>query len=129
MNENRHAVARRSIVSGNSKTIFKKIIDGEIPAEIVYEDDHCLAFHDIAPQAPIHILVIPKKEIPNLNAVSAEDLNIVGHLIMAIQKITRDLGVEQSYRLISNCGEAAGQTVHHLHLHILAGRDLDWPPG
>ncbi len=116
-------------MSGNSKTIFKKIIDGEIPAEIVYEDDHCLAFHDIAPQAPIHILVIPKKEIPNLNAVSAEDLNIVGHLIMAIQKITRDLGVEQSYRLISNCGEAAGQTVHHLHLHILAGRDLDWPPG
>ena len=116
-------------MSQTSKTIFKKIIDGEIPAEIVHEDDHCLAFNDIAPQAPIHILVIPKKEITNLNAIGSEDLPLVGHIFAAIQKITRDLGVEQSYRLISNCGEDAGQTVHHLHFHILAGRPLKWPPG
>lgn len=116
-------------MSETSKTIFKKIIDGEIPAEIIHEDEHCLAFNDIAPQAPIHILVIPKKEIPNLNAIRSEDLPLLGHIFQAIQKITRDLGVEHNYRLISNCGEAAGQTVHHLHFHILAGRDLNWPPG
>lgn len=126
---NQNLFAVRTNVTNAEKTIFKKIIDGEIPADIVYQDEHCLAFNDIAPQAPIHVLVIPKKEIEHLDAISAEDAFLAAHLFTAIQKVTRDLGVNHSYRLISNCGAAAGQTVPHLHFHILAGRDLQWPPG
>lgn len=116
-------------MTDTERTIFKKIIDGEIPADIVYEDEHCLAFRDIAPQAPTHVLVIPRKEIRNLDELADDDQALIGHLMMAIQKIARQLGINEGYRVISNCGESAGQTVHHLHFHILAGREMTWPPG
>ena len=116
-------------VSESEKTIFKKIIDGEIPADIVYQDEHCLAFKDIAPQAPTHLLVIPKKEIRSLDHVTEQDQPLLGHMMMVIQKLTRELNINEGYRILSNCGESAGQTVHHLHFHILAGRELKWPPG
>ena len=113
----------------SEKTIFKRIIDGEIPADVVYEDDLCLAFRDIAPQAPVHVLVIPKKEIRSLDGLEEGDKELAGHMMLVIQKIAEQLNVSGGYRLISNCGAAAGQSVDHLHFHLMAGRDLDWPPG
>ena len=113
----------------SEKTIFKRIIDKEIPAKLVYEDGLCLAFHDVNPQAPVHVLLIPKKEIPSLNDPDAEDLMLLGHLLMRAPAIAQQLGVTNGYRVVINCGEDAGQTVPHLHLHILGGRDLGWPPG
>ncbi len=111
-------------------TIFKRIIDGEIPASIVYEDDRCLAFHDVAPQAPVHILVIPRKEIASVDDLTPEDEGLIGHLFLVIQQIAREQGLaEKGYRVICNCGEGAGQTVFHLHYHLMGGRDLQWPPG
>ncbi|MBK97153.1 MAG: histidine triad nucleotide-binding protein [Planctomycetaceae bacterium] len=111
-------------------TIFKRILDGEIPADVVYEDDQCLAFHDVAPQAPVHILVIPKKEIVSIEHLSEEDEQLVGHIFLVIQKIARDQGLaNDGYRVICNCGEGGGQTVFHLHYHLMGGRDLPWPPG
>ena len=110
-------------------TIFKRIIDGEIPANVVYEDEQCLAFHDVAPQAPVHILIIPKKEIASINDLSAEDEQLVGHLFLVIQQIAREQGLaENGYRVICNCGEGGGQTVFHLHYHLMGGRNLKWPP-
>jgi len=111
------------------KTIFKRIIDGEIPAKIVYQDDLCLAFHDIAPQAPTHVIVIPKKEIPSLDQLTEEDEALVGHLVLVVSKLARDLGLKGGYRMVVNCGPDAGQSVDHLHFHLLAGRQLKWPPG
>lgn len=112
------------------KTIFKKIIDGEIPANIVYQDDLCLAFHDVSPQAPVHVLLIPKKEVVNVAGLQEEDHQLAGHLLMTAAKVARELGIEQDgYRLVANCGPNGGQSVDHLHLHILAGRQLSWPPG
>ncbi|MAQ88701.1 MAG: histidine triad nucleotide-binding protein [Rhodopirellula sp.] len=111
-------------------TIFKRIINGEIPANVVYEDEQCLAFHDVAPQAPVHILVIPKKEIASIDDLSAEDEQLVGHLFLVIQQIAREQGLaENGYRVICNCGEGGGQTVFHLHYHLMGGRNLKWPPG
>lgn len=111
------------------KTIFKRIIDGEIPAKIVYQDDQCLAFHDIAPQAPTHVIVIPKKEIPSLNEIADEDAPLVGHLLVVIRKLAKDLKLDGGFRVVVNCGPHAGQSVDHLHFHLLAGRQLNWPPG
>ena len=112
------------------KTIFKKIIDGEIPANIVYQDDLFLAFHDVSPQAPVHVLLIPKKEVVNVAGLQEEDHQLAGHLLMTAAKVARELGIEQDgYRLVANCGPNGGQSVDHLHLHILAGRQLSWPPG
>jgi histidine triad (HIT) family protein len=112
------------------KTIFKKIIDGEIPANICYEDECCLAFHDVSPQAPIHVLLIPKKEIVNVAGLTEEDRDLAGHLLLTAGKVARKLGIEESgYRVVANCGRDGGQSVDHLHLHILAGRPLKWPPG
>ena len=112
------------------KTIFKKIIDGEIPANIVYQDDLCLAFHDVSPQAPVHVLLIPKKEVVNVAGLQEEDHQLAGHLLMTAAKVARELGIEQDgYRLVANFGPNGGQSVDHLHLHILAGRQLSWPPG
>jgi len=111
------------------KTIFKKIIDGEIPADVVYEDDLCLAFRDINPQAPVHVIVIPKKEIPTGDDVTEEDVPLMGHLFMAIREIAAKLGLSGGYRVVTNCGPAAGQEVMHLHFHLLGGRDFTWPPG
>ena len=110
-------------------TLFGKIIRREIPADIVYEDDLCLAFRDINPQAPTHVLVIPKKEIAKLSDAGAGDQALLGHLMLAAGKIARSLGVADAFRLVVNNGADAGQSVFHLHLHILAGRKLRWPPG
>ena len=110
-------------------TIFSKIIRREIPADIVYEDEHCLAFRDINPQAPTHILVIPKKEIVKLSDASDGEQALMGHLMLAVGKIARQEGVEDAFRLVVNNGEGAGQSVLHLHLHIIAGRRMHWPPG
>jgi len=111
------------------KTIFKKIIDREIPAKIVYEDDQCLAFEDISPQAPTHLVVIPKKEIPTVDDIAEADAAVVGHLFVAIGKIAEQLGLGNGYRVVVNCGKEAGQEVMHLHFHMLAGRRFSWPPG
>jgi histidine triad (HIT) family protein len=113
----------------SSKTIFKRIIDKEIPAKIVYEDDLCLAFHDNNPQAPTHVLVIPKKEVPSIDHLEVEDQMLVGHLLLVIRKLAEQLGLTAGYRVVINCGPAAGQTVDHLHLHLLGGREMSWPPG
>jgi histidine triad (HIT) family protein len=110
-------------------TIFKKIIDREIPAEIVYEDEHCLAFYDINGQAPTHVLVIPKKEIASLDDLTAEDQSLVGHIHLVIRNLAKQLGLENGYRVVVNCKQAGGQTVDHLHFHLLGGRSLSWPPG
>ena len=110
-------------------TIFGKIISREIPATIVYEDDQCLAFRDISPQAPTHVLLVPKKEIPRLIDAGPEDQALLGHLMLAAAKIARDLGAGEAFRLVVNNGADAGQSVFHLHLHILAGRHMTWPPG
>lgn len=110
-------------------TIFKKIIDGEIPADIVYQDDLCLAFHDVSPQAPIHVLLIPKKEIVNVAGFSQDDAHLAGHLMLTVDKVAKLLNIENGYRVVANCGADGGQSVDHLHLHILAGRALAWPPG
>lgn len=111
------------------KTIFKKIIDKEIPAKICYEDDRCLAFHDVAPQAPVHVLVIPKKEIASLNDVTEEDAALVSHLMAVIRKLAKELKLDGGYRVVTNCGPEGGQSVDHLHFHLLGGRQLTWPPG
>jgi len=105
-----------------SKTIFTRIIDGEIPAEILYQDEHCVCIRDIHPQAPTHVLLIPRKPIPKLAEASAEDKALLGHLMLKVGDIARELGVEDAFRVCINNGEAAGQTVFHLHLHILAGK-------
>lgn len=110
-------------------TLFGKIVRREIPADIVYEDDLCLAFRDINPQAPTHVLLIPKREIDRLSSAAAGDQALLGHLMLAAGKVAKQLGVGDAFRLVINNGAQAGQTVFHLHVHILAGRKLDWPPG
>lgn len=112
-----------------NNTIFDKIIRKEIPAEIVYEDDLCLAFKDVNPQAPIHILIIPKISIAKVSDADTKDQNILGHLLLKAGEIAEILGVKEAFRLVINNGEDAGQTVFHLHIHLLAGRSLNWPPG
>jgi histidine triad (HIT) family protein len=110
-------------------TIFTKIIDRTVPARIVYEDDTCLAFHDISPQAPIHVLVIPKKPLESLGTATAEDASLLGHLLATTSQIARELGLAEGYRVVINTGRDGGQSVDHLHLHLLGGRSLSWPPG
>jgi histidine triad (HIT) family protein len=111
-------------------TIFQKIIDKEIPAQIVYEDDLALAFHDIQPQAPLHILVIPKKPIVNVATASPEDKSLLGHLLLVCAEIARQQGIaDDGYRLVTNINEWGGQSVYHLHIHLLGKRQMQWPPG
>lgn len=111
-------------------TIFSKIISKDIPADIVYEDDDILAFRDINPQAPEHILIIPKREIPTINDLEQSDAKLVGELILKAKDIAKSLGIsEKGYRLVFNCNEDAGQEVFHIHLHLLGGRKFGWPPG
>ena len=111
-------------------TIFSRIIAGEIPADIVYDDDEVLAFRDINPQAPVHILIVPKKPIPTLNDLTEADVGLMGKLYLAAKKIAAELGVaEKGYRTLINCNQDGGQDVFHLHLHLLAGRQMGWPPG
>ena len=115
-------------MSSKNKGIFTKIIDREVPADIIYEDSKCLAFKDLVPQAPVHLLLIPKKEIPSAREISPEDQELMGHLMVKIPEIAAIAGLS-SYRLVVNAGEGAGQTVFHLHIPILGGRKFDWPPG
>jgi len=111
-------------------TIFSKIISKEIHADILFENDNILAFRDISPQAPVHFLVIPKKEIRTLNDINEEDKSLIGELFMVAKEIAKKEGIsEKGYRTIFNCNEHGGQTVYHIHLHVLGGRQLEWPPG
>lgn len=112
-----------------ANNIFLKIISKEIPAKIAHEDDLCLAFHDINPQAPVHVLIIPKKVIRTHADVTPADAALLGHLHTVAAKLATDLGLTAGYRLVLNCDEQAGQTVPHLHLHLLGGRAFGWPPG
>ncbi len=110
-------------------SIFKRIIDREIKAEIVFEDDLCLAFRDVSPQAPTHVLIIPKREIRSLDSAEAVDVGLLGHLLLVAKQVAQDLGLEQGYRVVINTGADGGQSVFHLHLHLLGGRPMSWPPG
>ena len=113
-----------------SKTLFEKVIAGEIPATIVYEDDLVLAFRDIKPQAPVHVLVIPKKPIPRIAEAMPEDHKVLGHLLLKAAEIAKTLGLNKSgFRLVFNNGPDAGEAVPHLHCHIIGGRAMGWPPG
>lgn len=110
--------------------LFCKMASGEIKPQVVYEDEHALAFRDIAPQAPTHVLLIPKKHVDNLDALTANDAALAGHLLLTARKVARDLGIADSgFRLVTNCNRDGGQTVYHLHFHLLGGRHLTWPPG
>ncbi|KAA1260915.1 HIT-like protein [Rubripirellula obstinata] len=110
-------------------SIFTKIIDREIPADILHEDDLCLAFRDIAPKAPTHFLVIPKKEIVSLADLTDGDESIVGRCILVASQVAAKEGLDGGYRLVANCGDDGGQEVPHLHFHVMGGRKLTWPPG
>jgi histidine triad (HIT) family protein len=110
-------------------SIFTRIINREIPADIIYEDDRCLAFRDINPQAPTHVLVIPKKVIPSVDAIAPGDKELIGHLLLVVAQLALQLKLEDGYRVVVNNGRDAGQTVDHIHFHLLGGRSLGWPPG
>ena len=112
-----------------AKTLFEKIINREIPAEIVHEDETCTAIRDIAPQAPTHVLVIPKKPIPRLAEADDADQETLGHLLLTARKVAKDLALAEGFRIVINNGEHGGETVPHLHVHLLGGRPLQWPPG
>ena len=110
-------------------TVFTKIINKEIPTKIIYEDELCLAFSDIKPQAPVHILLIPKKEIPSLDKITVADKELMGHLICKTAEIAKQQGLDKGYRMVVNVKDHGGQTVFHLHFHIIGGRQMSWPPG
>jgi len=110
-------------------TIFEKIISGEIPAKKAYEDDLCIAIHDVAPQAPVHLLIIPKKVIPRVGDANLEDQAILGHLLLTAGKVAKQENLEQGFRIVINHGTSGGETVPHLHVHLLGGRQMKWPPG
>jgi histidine triad (HIT) family protein len=111
------------------KTIFQRIIDKEIPANIAYDVDQCLAFHDVAPQAPVHILVIPKKPITSVSSIEDHDANLISHLWLVIRDLAIEHQLDRGYRVVVNCGRDGGQSVDHLHFHLLGGRQMTWPPG
>jgi histidine triad (HIT) family protein len=112
-----------------SETIFSKIIRKEIPADIVYEDDLALAFRDVQPQAPVHILIIPKKPIESIDRATDSDAALLGHLLLIVKRVAAQEGLDKGYRVVINTGEDGGQTVFHLHLHLLGKRSMTWPPG
>lgn len=111
------------------ETLFSRIISGEIKADIVYEDEHCVAFNDIHPQAPVHVLIVPRKVLPGVFDATDEDAELLGRLLLAANRIARQLGCGDAFRLAINNGAEAGQSVFHLHVHLLAGRAFSWPPG
>ena len=111
------------------ENIFLKILSKEIPAKIIHEDELCIAFHDITPQAPVHVLLIPRKEIRTHDQIGEDDAPLLGHMHVVAARLAAKLGLADGYRLVVNCRERAGQTVPHLHMHLLGGRDLHWPPG
>ena len=112
-----------------SDCLFCKIVEGQIPADKVHEDDDVIAFRDINPQAPVHLLVVPRRHIASLNDASSEDQALLGRILLAARNLARKEGVGSGYRVVNNCGESAGQSVFHLHFHVLGGRALTWPPG
>ena len=116
-------------MSETTDTIFGKIIRKEIPANIIYEDELAIAFTDINPQAPIHILVIPKKAIAKLSDAESHDHALMGHLLLTVKRVAQQVGLNNGYRVVINTGADGGQTVDHMHLHILGGRQMSWPPG
>lgn len=116
-------------MSETTETIFSKIIRREIPADIVYEDDLAIAFKDVHPQAPVHLLVIPKQPIPQLADAESKELSLMGHLLLTAKHVAEQAGLSNGYRVVINTGVDGGQTVNHLHLHILGGRQMKWPPG
>jgi histidine triad (HIT) family protein len=111
------------------KSVFQRIIDKEIPAKIIYEDDQCLAFHDIAGQAPTHVLVIPKRPIESISTLADDDADLMGHIMIVIRDLAGQLDLERGYRVVVNCGVDGGQSVDHLHFHLIGGRKMTWPPG
>lgn len=111
------------------KSLFQKIADKEIPAKLIYEDETCVAFHDIAPQAPVHFLVVPRKLIPRIAESTSADETLIGHLLLVAKKVAADLKLEKGFRIVINNGPDGGETVPHLHVHVLGGRHLKWPPG
>lgn len=113
----------------SEQTIFQRIIDKEIPAKIIYEDDQCLAFHDIAAQAPVHVLVIPKRPIESVATIADSDAVLMGHIWIVIRDLARQLKLDNGYRVVVNSGRDGGQSVDHLHFHLLGGRQMTWPPG
>ncbi len=123
------AIAPSPAMSETNDTIFGKIIRKEIPADIVYEDNLALAFRDVNPQAPTHILVIPKQAIAKLSDAESADHALMGHLLLTAKRVAQQVGLTNGYRVVINTGDDGGQTVDHLHLHILGGRSLTWPPG
>ncbi|NLT96364.1 MAG: histidine triad nucleotide-binding protein [Clostridia bacterium] len=112
-----------------SDCIFCKIANKEIPSQVVYEDDLIMAFNDIQPQAPVHVLVVPKKHIKDIASLSDTDYDLMGRIFKIINKIAKEKGIEDGFRIVNNCGEKGGQSVGHLHFHILGGRQMQWPPG
>jgi len=115
--------------SAGEDTIFGKILRGEIPCKLIYEDEQCVAFDDISPQAPVHFLVIPRKPIPQLSKAADSDEQLLGHLMLVARKIAKDRGLANGFRMVVNDGPIGAQSVYHLHLHILSGRQMQWPPG
>ena len=109
--------------------IFCKIANGEIPAEKVYEDERVVAFNDLSPQAPVHVLIIPKEHIASCDEVTDENCDVVGHIFAVASKIAKEKGLSNGYRIVNNCGQDGGQTVHHLHFHLMGGRGFTWPAG
>lgn len=112
-----------------SKTLFQKIADKEIPAKLIHEDEFCVAFHDIAPQAPVHVLIVPRKAVARIAEAGAEDQALLGHLLLVAQKVAKQLTLAKGFRLVINNGPDGGESVPHLHVHLLGGRALGWPPG
>jgi histidine triad (HIT) family protein len=110
-------------------TVFTRIIKKELPAKLIHEDDKCVAFHDISPQAPVHVLIVPRKQIPMLDDLKPEDAPLIGHLVHVATKLAHDLKLDLGYRIVMNCNHQGGQTVFHIHLHLLGGRQMQWPPG
>jgi histidine triad (HIT) family protein len=109
--------------------VFCRIVRGEIPARLVSEDEHLMAFHDLSPQAPVHVLVIPRKHIATIQQIAPEDAALFGHLWTRLPRLAEELGIAGGYRVVANCGESVGQAVFHLHYHLLGGRAMGWPPG
>lgn len=112
-----------------SDCIFCKIAAGDIPSRKVHEDDEIVAFHDVNPQAPVHVLVVPRRHIPSLDAAGEADERLLGSMLLVAQRAAKELGIASAYRVVNNCGASAGQSVFHIHLHVLGGRALSWPPG
>ncbi|XP_004570155.1 adenosine 5'-monophosphoramidase HINT1 [Maylandia zebra] len=121
--------AKAQTAKPGGDTIFGKIVRKEIPANLIYEDDQCVAFPDVSPQAPTHILVVPKKPIVQLSQAEDDDAALLGHMLIVAKKCAQDAGLSKGYRIIINDGPDGGQSVYHIHIHVLGGRSMGWPPG